>query len=138
MRDYNEKIKSIVFRRYNIFAAFKQSGYLTLTDKSGYPVTVTINGKKYFFTFNKLHKAINIGEKKSDLSFYEKLYIANALNPKVKWVNLPLWRYKIALKRYVAVEPRHLNVRATPSSVNLEVLSFKDKVIAIIILIFLL
>lgn len=138
MRDYNEKIKSIIFRKYNIFAAFKQSGYLTLINKSGYPVTITINGEKHFFTFNKHHKSINIGENKGGLSFYEKLYIANALRPNVKWVNLSLWRYKIALKRYVAVEPRHLSLKATPSSVNLEVLNFKDKVIAIIIFIVLL
>lgn len=138
MRDYNEKIKSIVFRKYNIFAAFKQSDYLTLIDKSGYPITITINGETYFFIFNKHHRAINICNNKGGLSFYEKLYIANALKPNIKWVNLPLWKLKIALKRYVAVEPRNLSVHATPSDITFTISGIKDKIIAAIIIIFLL
>lgn len=134
---YNEKIKSIVFRKYNIFAAFKQSDYITLIDESGNPVTITIDGRKHFFTFYKHHKSINICNNKGDFSFYEKLYIANCLKQKTKWVNLSLWRLKIALKRYVAVEPRHLFLKVDSSDVTFKVLSTKDKIIIAIIIILL-
>lgn len=127
MLEYNEKINSLVFKRYNMFAALKQSDYLTLVDKRGFPITITINGEKHFFTFSKHHKSINICDNKGGLSFYEKLYIANVLKPKVRWVNLSLWKFRLALKRYVAVEPRNLHIKATPSNVTFKISGVQNR-----------
>lgn len=111
MGELNQHILETVFKDYNLFAAFKLSGYLTLVDKRGKPVILNINGKNHIFTFNKNHKDINIGENKKGFSFYEKLFIAGLLNPEYKWKNLTAFKFKEMVSEYVVTEPRNFSVK---------------------------
>lgn len=113
MYKLNLHIIQAIAECFNLFSIFKLSNYLTLVDAKNKPVVLNIDNKPCFFTFDKHHFELNIGNKKNDFTFFEKMYISGVLPPNCKWVNMTLISYYKLLIKYIAIEPRnfYLNIK---------------------------
>lgn len=82
-----------------------------------------MDDKPYFFTFNKYHYGLNLGNYKNGFTFFEKMYIAGVAPSKYKWVNMSMLSFHKNLKKYIALEPRHFSVQVDNGRVSYSVLT---------------
>ena len=122
MYKLNLHIINTISECFNLFTIFKLSNYLTLVDENNKPVVVNIDNKPCFFTFHKHHYELNMGKKKNDFTFFEKMYIGGVLPPKCKWVNMTLISYYKLLIRYIAIEPKNFFLNIVNGKVQYSIL----------------